>query len=129
MRQRRASSSQAAPVDLVAEADVGHDAELVGAAAQVVADLGLERIRRAPVGVRRERERVERRRDVALAARIGVVAPGAADLLGALDHDEVLDARPACRRIAMPRPENPAPMMATRRRSLSVTAPGESATL
>ena len=32
------------------------------------------------------------RRDVALAARVVVVAPGAADVVGALEHDEVVDA-------------------------------------
>ena len=64
----------------------------VGAAAQVVPDLGLRREGARPVGVGREGERVEVRGHVAGAAGIGVVAPRAADVVGALEHDEVLDA-------------------------------------
>jgi AcrR family transcriptional regulator len=80
------------PFELLAEADVRTDAEAVGHAAEVGLDLGLEREGARPVGVRRERERVEVRRDVALAARVGVVAPGAADLVAALEHHEVVHA-------------------------------------
>ena len=78
---------------LVAEADVRADAEAVGALHQVVLDLGLVGERPGPLRVRRERERVEAGGDVALAARVGVVAPRAADLVRALEEDEVLDAR------------------------------------
>ena len=70
---------------LDAEADVGHHPELARASPQVLADLGLERIGAAPVRVRHERVRVEDRGDVALTAGIRVVAPGSADLVGALD--------------------------------------------
>ena len=74
---------------LAVEADVRHHAVALGAAAQVVEDLGLRRERARPVGVRGERERVEVRGHVAAAAGIGVVAPGAADLRGALEDGEV----------------------------------------
>src|SRR5689334_6597655 len=57
------------------EADVRGDAVLVRALAQVVPDLRLQREQTRPLGVRRERERVEVRGNVALAARIRVVAP------------------------------------------------------
>src|SRR5205814_10564250 len=77
---------------LVAEEQVRADAVLDGAAAQVVLDLGLAREGPAPPWVRREGERVEVRGDVALAAGIGVVAPRSADVVGALEHDEVVDA-------------------------------------
>ena len=52
------------------------------------------------------------RRHVAGAARIAVVAPGAADVVGALEDDEVLDAG-LRRRMAIPSPAKPLPMMAT----------------
>ena len=52
---------------------------LVGAALEVREDLGLLAERARPRRVRLERERVEVRRHVARGARIGVVAPGAAD--------------------------------------------------
>ena len=61
------------------------------AALQVGADLGLRGVRPAPLGVRRERERVEVRGDVARAAGVGVRPPGAADVVVALEHDEVVD--------------------------------------
>ena len=76
----------------VAEAQVGHDPGVLGAAAQVGLDLRLARERAAPGRVGREGERVQVRRDVALAARVMVVAPRAADVVGALEHDEVVDA-------------------------------------
>ena len=63
--------------DLVAVADVSIDVMLAGDAAQVVPYLRLGRVRPAPVWVGCERERVEVRGDVAGAARVGVVAPGA----------------------------------------------------
>ena len=53
----------------------------VGAALQVGADLRLRREGAAPVGVRREREGVQVRGHVALAAGIGVDVPGAADVV------------------------------------------------
>ena len=74
---------------LAVEADVRHHAVALGAVAQVVEDLGLRRERARPVRVRGERERVEVRGHVAAAAGIGVVAPGAADVRGALEHGEV----------------------------------------
>jgi hypothetical protein len=75
---------------LVIEADVRADAVAIGAVAQVVPDLGLRREEARPVRVRRERERVQVRRDVALAARVRVVAPRAADVGRALEDDEVV---------------------------------------
>ncbi len=77
---------------VVAEPDVRRDAEPVGDVAEVVLDLGLGREPAAPVGVGRERERVQVRLDVARRARVGVVPPHAADLVGPLEHDQALDA-------------------------------------
>ena len=92
IRHSSASSSQRADGDLVAIADVRVDAVLASDPAQVLPDLGLRRERPAPVRVGRERERVQVRGHVAGAARVGVIAPGAAQLLGPLEHDEVVDA-------------------------------------
>ena len=77
---------------LAAQPDVRPHAEAVGAPAQVLEDLVAHRIGAVPVRVGRERERVEVRRDVALAAGVAVRPPGAADVVVALDHDEVVDA-------------------------------------
>ena len=65
-----------------------------------------------PVGVGRERERVQVRRHVAGAPGIAVVAPGAADRVGPLQDDEV--GGPARSRTAAPRPPKPDPITATR---------------
>ena len=78
--------------DLDAEVDVGADALLVGDLAHVGPDLLLAREALAPVGVELVREGVHVARDVALAAGVGVVAPGAADVMGLLEDDEVLAA-------------------------------------
>ena len=51
-------------------------------------------------------------RDVARATRIGVVGPDPADILGALEHDEVPDAA-FPEPVARPIPENPAPTITT----------------
>src|SRR5919204_680869 len=75
----------------MAEADVRADAELVGAATQVVADLRLWRVGLTPIGVGCEGERVEVRGDVARAAGIGVEPPGPAHLVAPLDHQEVVE--------------------------------------
>jgi hypothetical protein len=77
-----------------AQADVGPEAEVGRDAPEVGLDLGLRRVRAPPLRVRRERVRVQMRRDVALAAGIAVRPPGAADVRVALPHDEVLDALP-----------------------------------
>ena len=63
------------------------------AAAQVGVDLGGGGVGAAPVGVRREGERVQVRLHVAGAAGVGVVAPDAADVAGALEDEEVVEAR------------------------------------
>jgi len=76
---------------LMAEAEVRQETEAHGAAAQVVPDLGLGREGAAPVGVGREGERVQVGRHVAGGARVRVVAPRPADVVGALEHDEVVD--------------------------------------
>src|SRR5207247_8042881 len=55
-------------------------------------DLRLAREGPAPAWVGRERERVQVRGDVAGAAGVGVVPPGAAEVVGALEHQEVVDA-------------------------------------
>src|SRR3954447_15979935 len=75
---------------VVAEADVRHNAEVLRAAPQVIADLALEGIEAGPVGIGRERVRVQSRGDVALTAGIGVVAPGPAQLVRPLEHHEVV---------------------------------------
>ena len=45
-----------------------------------------------PIGVWNEGERVEMRLHIARAARIGVIAPDAADVAGAFEDNEVVDA-------------------------------------
>src|SRR6185312_5071934 len=79
--------------ELVSEAQVGQHAEALGAAPEVGVDLGGGRVGAAPVGVGGEAEGIEVRLHVAGAARVGVVAPDAADVVGALEDEEVLDAR------------------------------------
>lgn len=76
-----------------AEAEVPTEPEAIGAAPQVVEDLALRRELAGPVGVGRERERVEVRRHVAGGPGVVVVAPGAADVAGLLEDDEVVDPR------------------------------------
>jgi hypothetical protein len=71
--------------------DAREDLEALGAAAQIVADLGLGGVGVRPVGVGQEGERVEVRGNVAPAARIGVGVPAAANVGGALEHEEVVD--------------------------------------
>ena len=61
----------------------------LGDALEVGLDLGLRGVRRRPVGVAGEGERVELAGDVAARAGVGVVAPGAADVVGLLDDHEV----------------------------------------
>ena len=78
--------------ELVLEANVRHDPESSRAVAQVIPDLSLLRVGARPVGLARERERVQMRRHVTHAAGIRVVAPGAPDVPRALQHDEVVDA-------------------------------------
>ena len=56
-------------------------------------DLVAHRVRGLPVVLRRERERVEVGRDVALRARVAVRPPGPAHVGAAFEQDEVLDAR------------------------------------
>jgi len=56
---------------------------------QVGLDVRLRRERARPVGVGREREGVELARHVARGTRVGVVAPGAADVGAPLDDEEV----------------------------------------
>ena len=75
--------------DLGAEPDAVDHAEALGRLAEVGEDLGLRRVGLAPLGVRRERERVEVARDVAAATGVSVVAPRAADVLGPLEDDVV----------------------------------------
>ena len=70
----------------------GSNSVLLGAVVEVGADLGLGRVGPRPVALDLERERVEVRGDVAGAARIAVVVPGAADAAPLLEQDEVLEA-------------------------------------
>jgi hypothetical protein len=69
--------------------------EAVDAVAHVVPDLALRGERAGPLGIEGEGERVEVGRDVAGGAGVGVVAPGAAEVVAAVEHDEVVDAHGA----------------------------------
>src|SRR5690606_10682709 len=77
---------------LVAEVEVVGEAVPVGTVAQVRQDLRLRGEAAAPAGVQGEVERVELRGHVARRARVGVVAPGAAEVVRAFQDDERLDA-------------------------------------
>ena len=79
--------------DLGVEAQVGTQLPLLDQAQQVVLDLVGRRELEAPVRLRLEGERVDVGGHVARGAGVGVVAPGAADLPGALEHREGADAR------------------------------------
>ena len=79
---------------LDAGAHAVEDAGLGGGALQVGEDLRLAGVAVPPVRVRRPRPGVQRRRGVAGRARVGVVAPDAADLVGLLEHGDVADAGP-----------------------------------
>src|SRR5215831_2397459 len=72
---------------------MGVQAVAIGDLFQVVPDLWLPGEAMRPVGVRRERERVQVRRDVAGAPGVGVVPPSAADRGRRLQDDEVGHAR------------------------------------
>ena len=91
-RQRRASSSQRGASTSQPKRTCGRQALVGRDPAQVVADLGLGREGRAPVRVGREGERVDVAGHVAATARVGVLAPGAADLARPLEDDEVVAA-------------------------------------
>src|SRR3954466_6145521 len=80
--------------ELGVEPDPVADAEALDALAQVVEDLWLLGIAVRPVVLARERERVEVRRHVALAAGIGVGRPGAAHVARPLQDDVVAEAGP-----------------------------------
>ena len=77
------------------KADERPDAELTRHAPQVSLDLRLRRKGATPVGIERERERVERRLHVAGAARVSIVAPRAAQVGGPLEDNDVVDAASA----------------------------------
>ena len=74
------------------KAKVGRQLVLARDALKVGEDLRLRRIHARPVRIRLEGIRVEHRRDVARAARIGIARPCAAELAPALEHDEVAPA-------------------------------------
>jgi hypothetical protein len=74
------------------EADMPAHAKLVGAALQVGADFRLRREHARPVRIGRERERIQMRLHIARAARVVVVAPGAAHRVGLLEDHEIVDA-------------------------------------
>ncbi len=90
--QRPDSSFHAASSTLVSKETCGVTPRSSDDALEVVPDLVLGRERLAPLGVEREGEGVEVARDVAGAARVGVVAPGAADVGAALEDREVVEA-------------------------------------
>ena len=76
-------------IDERVEPDVAAQPVLLGDALEVVPDLGLRREQRAPCRFRLERERVQVRRHVTRAARVAVVPPGATDVPGLLQDQEV----------------------------------------
>src|SRR3981189_727954 len=72
---------------LLTEADESAQLILLRDTAQVVPDLRLGRVRPRPARILLERERVHVGRDVTGAPRVGVVPPGAADVVRLLeDH-------------------------------------------
>ena len=73
------------------ELNVGDDPEALGDVVEILLDLRLLGERAVPVGVARVAEGIDDRGGVGAAVRVGVLAPGAAELLGLLDQDEVLD--------------------------------------
>src|SRR5438876_2830023 len=78
--------------DLRAEAEVADEVVLPRAVLHVVADLFLGGPQSRPVRLLLEREAVEGGRDVAGGARVGVVAPGAAQAVRLLEDRERVDA-------------------------------------
>jgi hypothetical protein len=78
---------------VVTKPEMGPQAKLVDAALQVFMNLTLAREHSVPVGVRRERERVQRTLHVARAPWITVVAPHSTDVIGPFQNDEVVDTR------------------------------------
>ena len=80
-------------LDAYAGAQMGPDAEAIGAILEVAEDLGLGGVRLRPVGLERERVRVEVRRDVAGRSRVGVDPPGPTHAVGGLEQDEVAATR------------------------------------
>src|SRR5690606_40002411 len=80
-------------VDGVAQPQVRPQPEPVDAVAEVVPDVLLGGEGVPPVRVEGERERVQVGGYVAGAARVGVVAPGAADVVGPLEDEQVVEAR------------------------------------
>ena len=85
-------------LNLMAEADMGRHAVLLCGALQVRQDLRLAGVAVRPVGVGREREGVQIAPDVAGAAGVGVVAPGASYLACPLEQYEIV-------RAALPEPD------------------------
>src|SRR5215831_16404099 len=71
------------------EPDIAAQAVLVSDTLEVVPNLRLRREQFAPVRLGLERERVQMRRHIARAIRVAVVTPGAADLVGLLQDQEV----------------------------------------
>ena len=69
--------------------------ESVHTLAQVVPDFALRGEGAGPIGIESEGERVEVGRDVARGAGVGVVAPGAAKVVAAVEDHEVVDAHGA----------------------------------
>ena len=90
-RQRCVCSSQAASPSVQLKRILSVTPKRSAQSAEVVPDFLLTGEAAAPVGIGRERERVEVRGHVARAARVGVVAPGAAEVVGLLEDEEVVD--------------------------------------
>src|SRR5713101_4578321 len=70
------------------EAQMRREPVTLDTALQVIVDLLLARIHARPIGRRYEREGIEMRRDVAGAAGITIVPPGAADVFALFDDEK-----------------------------------------
>jgi len=76
-------------LEVGAEVQVRAYAVLIGDPFQVGADLGLPGEDVRPLAVQSEAERVQMTGDIARAAGVRVVPPGAPDAVGALEEDEI----------------------------------------
>ncbi|SKV31435.1 Uncharacterised protein [Mycobacteroides abscessus subsp. abscessus] len=79
------------PGDIDTEFDEASQLVFVDHALDIAEDLRAARVRPGPLRVLFEGIRVEQRRDIAGCSGVGVVAPGAADIVAALQDDKILD--------------------------------------
>ena len=77
----------------VAASESRRQREVVHQLTDVTLHFGGARKHVSPVEARRERELIQAHRDIARAARIGVVAPGSSGIAGAVKDNEIVDSR------------------------------------